>query len=268
MPLSAIQVSILQTVAANRSPESYLAGATVFHRSEGSPRFSQDIDLFHDVADSVARSAELDAATLRGAGYVVQWLLQTPTFYRAVVSSGAETMKMEWAQDTAFRFFPVQQDPACGYCLHVTDAAVNKLLALAGRAEVRDFVDILHLQATHLSIGALAWAACGKDPGYTPQFLLEHAGRHACYTQEQVNRLNLLAPLDVRVLKRAWMAAVEEARRLVDALPGHELGCLYLSQGQVAVTPDPASPDFATLRRHFGSVRGAWPTISSYHDGV
>ena len=27
------------------------------------------------------------------------------------------------------------------------------------------------------------------------------------------------------------------------------------------VTPDPASAEFSALRRHFGSVRGAWPVI-------
>ena len=32
------------------------------------------------------------------------------------------------------------------------------------------------------------------------------------------------------------------------------------------VTPDPARPDFPSLKRHFGSVRGAWPTITSVRD--
>jgi hypothetical protein len=34
-----------------------------------------------------------------------------------------------------------------------------------------------------------------------------------------------------------------------------------LNDQDVPVTPDPASPDFPKLRRHFGSVRGAWPVI-------
>ena len=28
------------------------------------------------------------------------------------------------------------------------------------------------------------------------------------------------------------------------------------------MTPDPAAPEFANLKRHFGSVRGAWPAIA------
>jgi hypothetical protein len=248
-------------LAEHRSPESYLAGATVLQRTDDSPRSSQDLDFFHDVADAVAQSAETDAATLSNAGIDLEWLLRTPTFYRAVVSVDNEKLKLEWAQDSAFRFFPVQADAFCGYRLHDADAAVNKMLALAGREEVRDFVDILYLHRSYLSLGALAWAACGKDPGYSPAFLLDHAGRHVRYTQDQLDRLNLRDPLNVRELKRQWLAAVEQAHRLVEVLPETDLGCLYVASDGAPVTPDPATSSFRVLRRHFGSVRGAWPSI-------
>ncbi len=264
MPLSVIQSEVLKRIALNRSPESYLAGATVLHRAEDTPRFSQDIDLFHDVEDSVALSAELDAATLRGAGYGLTWLLRTPTFHRAVVTVSGQPLKIEWAQDSAFRFFPVQKDETCGYRLHDADAATNKMLALAGRSEVRDFVDILHLHATYLSLGALVWAACGKDPGFTPMFLLDQIGRHGAYTQNDLDRLSLLSPLDIRVLKRNWLAALGEARKCVDTLPADEIGCLYLAPNQTPVTPDPAGALFPKLIRHRGALRGAWPTVSPY----
>ena len=111
MPISDIQAMVLKQIAANRSPENYLAGATVIHRTDNTPRFSQDLDFFHDVEGSVAQSAEQDAATLHGAGYDLTWLLRTPTFHRAVVTVAGRQLKIEWAQDSAFRFFPVQEDP-------------------------------------------------------------------------------------------------------------------------------------------------------------
>ncbi|MBQ37504.1 MAG: nucleotidyl transferase AbiEii/AbiGii toxin family protein [Candidatus Latescibacteria bacterium] len=262
MPLTGIQTRVLKAIAANRSPESYLAGATVLHRGSDTPRFSQDLDLFHDLAESVALCAETDAATLGDAGYDLSWLLRTPAFYRAVLSAEGQQLRIEWAQDSAFRFFPVQEDDQCGYCLHPTDAAVNKILALAGRQEIRDFVDTLHLHDTHLQLGALAWAACGKDPGFTPGFLLEQAGRHVAYTQADVDRLSLQAPLDLTSLKKRWLKALEDARRLVEALPPDEVGSLYLDAEQRPVTPDPASGDFSDLTRHHGSIRGAWPTVT------
>jgi len=164
MPLIHVQAQVLKAIAANRSPESYLAGATVLHRDSDTPRFSQDLDLLHNLAESVARCAEADAATLQDAGYELRWLLRTPAFYRAVLSAAGEQLQMEWAQGSAYRFSPVQEDEQCGYCLHHADAAENKILALAGRQEIRDFVDILHLHDTYLHLGAMAWAACGQDP--------------------------------------------------------------------------------------------------------
>ncbi len=262
MPVSAFQARVLKTIASNRSPDSYLAGATVLHRKAATPRVSEDLDLFHDVADSVARSAEQDAASLMAAGLEFTWLLRTPVFCRAMVAEGNERLKLEWAQDSAFRFFPVQKDPLCGYRLHDADAAVNKVLAFAGRNEVRDYVDVLHLDKTYLSLGALAWAGCGKDPGFTPEFLLDHASRHTMHTQTDIDRLNLRRPLDVKGLKKQWLLTLENARRLVANLPPEEVGCLYLSNDRIPVTPDPAEKTFAKLARHRGSVRGAWPSIS------
>ncbi|NQT92071.1 MAG: hypothetical protein HQ559_04865 [Lentisphaerae bacterium] len=265
MPISDIQAEVLKQIAANRSPESYLAGATVLHRADDSPRFSQDLDFFHDIEDSVAQSAEMDGATLLGAGYDFAWLLRTPTFHRAVVTVGEQQLKLEWAQDSAFRLFPVQRDERCGYRLHDADAATNKLLALAGRDEIRDFVDVLHLHGSYLSLGAVAWAACGKDPGFTPEFLLDHAGRHTAYKQADLERLILRVPLDLATMKQDWFAAMEQARALVASLPADEIGCLYLGPDGSPVNPDPAANGFAALTRHKGSTRGAWPTVAPYH---
>ena len=266
MPLSTIQADVLQLIATNRSPDSYVAGATVLHRAKDTPRYSADLDLFHDVEDSVARSAETDAATLGTAGYELSWLLRTPTFHRAVVRVGARSLKIEWAQDSAFRFYPIQQDERFGYRLHDADAAVNKVLALAGRSEIRDFVDVLQLDETYLPLGALAWAGCGKDPGFTPDFLLEHAARHVAYTQEELDRLSLREPLALGDLKRHWLRALDRARTLVAGLPPGEVGCLYVDTDRRAVAPDPTSDGFRSLVRHRGCVRGAWPTVSPYRD--
>ena len=61
------------------------------------------------------------------------------------------------------------------------DVAVNKVLAFAGRPEIRDWVDVLHLHQRHLHLGALAWAGTGKDPGLSPEAIIRWGGRHAVY---------------------------------------------------------------------------------------
>jgi len=55
-----------------------------------------------------------------------------------------------------------------GFMLHPVDIAINKLLALAGRDEARDFLDIIYIDRNILSLGALCWAAVSKDPGFFP----------------------------------------------------------------------------------------------------
>lgn len=46
MPLARIQSDILRLLAAHRDPESYVAGSTLLNVN--APRYSGDIDVFHD----------------------------------------------------------------------------------------------------------------------------------------------------------------------------------------------------------------------------
>jgi len=57
--------------------------------------------------------------------------------------------------------------------LNVYDAATNKMLALMGRGEPRDYLDIIFFHQNHLALGALCWAAAGKDPGVNPFMILQ-----------------------------------------------------------------------------------------------
>jgi hypothetical protein len=231
----------------------------VLNRADDSPRFSADLDLFHDAAERVLTAAEADVAVLLGHGYAVRWLLRQPFLQRAEVRRAGDVLRLDWCHDSAFRFFPVQADPEFGYCLHPADLATNKVLALAGRQEVRDFLDVLYLHERYLSLGALCWAACGKDQGFTPWSLLDLAKQHVKYRHEDLAGEHLARPLALADLKDAWLRAVAQAEVLFPALPAADLGCLYLDESGAPYTPDPQSADFAAARRHFGSLRGAWP---------
>ena len=103
--LGNFEKSILRLLAVNRNPESCIAGATVFLRREDSPRQSQDIDVFHDTGHSLQQAALSDAAVLEQNGYTLDWADQQEMFRRAVVSQAGQSTKMEWAYDSAFRFF-------------------------------------------------------------------------------------------------------------------------------------------------------------------
>jgi hypothetical protein len=261
MPLTPFQNDVLKLLASNRQLESHLAGGIAINRSSSSPRFSTDIVFFHDTPN-VASSAEKDAELLRQHGFDVTWSERQESFQRAQVRRDGVTLKVEWCRDSQFRFFPVQPDPEFGFCLHTADLATNKTLTLAARSEVRDFIDITYLHETYLSLGALAWAACGKDQGFTPRSLLDLAKRHMRFREEQLAREILARPLSLLELKDKWLKAVDQAELLFARLPLPEVGCLYLKADFTPVTPEPANPDFPSLIRHYGSIRGAWPAVA------
>jgi hypothetical protein len=262
MPIGAFEREILRVLAANRNPDSYVGGATILHQAADSPRASRDVDLFHDTTESLERAVECDTKLLQSRGY--ETLLEKPqgSFQRAQIKRGDHLTKIEWVYDSSFRFFPVEKDEEMGWRLSFWDAATNKILALFGRHEFRDYVDALFLHTRHLHLGALIWAAAGKDPGLTPELILEWMKRNAIYSRDEVKTVDTGNRLDLVALRRQWLAALAESESLVARLPAAEMGCFYLDVRGQPVCPDPASPDFALRTRHFGSVKGAWPRIA------
>lgn len=182
----------------------------MINRGAESSRFSEDLDIFHDVAASVAASAESDVAALRAAGFDVAWTLRGEAIFRAEARLGGDSLRLDWAADSAFRFFPVRADEEFGYCLHPADPATNKVLALAGRTEIRDFLDVLLIDRTYLSLGAVIWAACGKDQGFTPALLLDQAKHHVRFQESDLRGERLVHAVDLRELKGHWLAAREQ----------------------------------------------------------
>jgi hypothetical protein len=261
MPIGHFEGEVLRTIAANRNPDSYIAGATVLHQAADSVRSSRDVDVFHDTLESLGRSVEGDIASLRTAGFVVELTPILETIQRAQVVRGEHSTRIEWVYDSAFRFFPVEPDPELGWRINFWDAATNKVLALFGRHEFRDFIDVYFLHKNHLCLGALIWAAAGKDPGLTPELILDWISRSGLHNPEEIKQVALSARLDLRQIKRDWLNICEETKQFISKLPPQEMGCLYLDRLNKPVCPDPHHADFATLKRHFGSVKGAWPQI-------
>jgi hypothetical protein len=185
MPLTPFQKNLLAILAANRSEESHFAGGVLLHVADDSPRYSRDFDIFHEVAREVVRASERDVASVRAAGFAVdtisragEWDRET-TFRRAIVrGADGAVVEIDRAADSAYRFFPIERDEQLGWRLHLFDAATNKALTLAARTETRDYVDIVEVTRTY-PLAAICWAACGKDPGFTPLSLLKMMRRFA-----------------------------------------------------------------------------------------
>ena len=260
MPLTEFQMGVLRLLKQHRSPDSYVAGGAAIHRAPASLRRSRDVDFFHSTDEAVVSSAQADLTLLSRNGFSVQRLIEQPAFIRAVIAQGEQSLKLEWVRDTAFRFFPVIEDDQLGYRLHDVDLMVNKCLALANRNEVRDIVDLIQQHREVLSLPAACWAACGKDPGFTPALLLDCMRRNSIIRPEQLNAEYLERPLTAPELKMEWLALLAEAERILPDFPPAELGCLYLTPaGDIAHAPDPAR--LTQMVRHFGKLGGSWPRV-------
>jgi len=255
VPLSKLQSDLLRFLAANRDPESYVGGSTPLNWN--APRFSGDIDFFHDREESVTRAAEEDSAVLQEQGFTLQWLRREPNFYSVLIRRGDETTKLEWVLDSDFRFFPAVKDDLFGYVLHPVDLATNKVMAAAGRREPRDVVDLVMIHEQVLPLGAVVWAAVGKSLGFTPEGLVNEIRRLARYTEADFRRVASEPPVDPAVTMTRFRKDLDEAEAFILRMPTEKIGLLFLKGGKV-VQPDPDHLDGYTT--HAGQRRGHWPT--------
>lgn len=263
MPLTRFQQEILALLARNRSPDSYLAGGAALHFQPNSLRYSNDLEYFHDSEERVSSAYAADRELLLREEYGVEVLLSQPGFLRATVTRNDNATRVDWAHDSAWRFMPPVRDELGGFLLHEVDLAVKKVLALAGRDEPRDFVDILFIHDRVLPLGALCWAAAGKDPGFTPLSLLELLRRRGRHRPEELARLDLAVPVDLPAWKARWLHALDDADKFVRGRPAEEVGCLYYSvEAQGFVAPDPDRPlAEQSLVPHYGSPGGVLPRV-------
>ena len=120
-----------------------------------------------------------------------------------------------------------------GLTMHPFDLATNKVLAMAGRLEVRDWVDVLTCDRDLQPLGYLVWAACGKDPGYNPQSLLAACKRQH-YSQAEVDTSHIPRRNDRRLMANGERLTPAALRDPAEPLPR----CV-----PVAPAPSPQGPE-------------------------
>lgn len=268
MALTDFQRTICRLIASNRiaAGERYIAGGVALNELIRAPRVSGDIDVFHDTERAVRAAWDADRVVLERAGFTVTVIRELTSFVEARIMRGADTCVVQWARDSAFRFFPLVEHDELGLVLHPFDLATNKVLALVGRLEVRDWVDVIACDERIQPLGYLAWAAAAKDPGFSPAAILEHAARTAHYSRTEVSELAFEgAPPDAAALSRTWHAMVDAARAVVALLPSEQVGRVVIDRLGVLYRGAPPELEQALARQaiafHEGRLRGAWPRV-------
>ncbi len=268
MALTPFQRDICRLIADHRvrSGERYVAGGAALNELLKGARLSSDVDLFHDTAEAVDESFEQDRALLEREGLRVTVVRQRRAFIEAEVRGGAHGVLLQWVQDSAYRFFPLVEHPDFGLVLHPFDLATNKVLALVGRVEVRDWVDVITTHERLQPLGLLAWAAVAKDPGFSPRSLIEQAARTSRYSTIEVASLAFDGPPpDAGDLSRRWHVAIDEARAVIGMLPAEHVGECALDSDAALLRGSPddvrRALEAGRIHYHAGSIRGVLPTL-------
>ncbi len=256
MALTVFQEEVCRLIARNRvaSGESYIAGGVALNVALDAPRLSRDIDIFHDSAEALQVSWEQDRILLEEQGFRIEIVREAQAYVEAVIRSKDDQVLLQWMRDSAYRFFPLVEDERLGLTLHPFDLATNKVLALVGRLEIRDWIDVQESAGKIQPLGLLAWAACGKDPGFSPLAILNEAARSSHYSMEELDRLDFAGPPpDLAALSLRWKEMLKTAHQMIGLLPAEHAGqCLLESDGKLF------SGDLEKLKGMLGLGASQW----------
>lgn len=149
--LSALQTHVASIIG--RLPEAQeflLAGGAALIARGDVERRTEDLDFFGLDPRSVDRLLPAATEALQEAGFEIRVVRAASGFARLSVQQGHDRTEVDLAADA--RLMPAELGPL-GRTLAGEELAVDKVLAVFGRAEARDFVD-LHGRRASIRLGA------------------------------------------------------------------------------------------------------------------
>jgi len=172
--LSPLQHRVAGILAALSEAENFaLAGGAALIIRGDIDRKTRDIDFFGLSAAAVDRLVPVAEQALLEAGLQVERVVDSPGFTRFVVADEDDRTEVDLASDA--RLFPVDQGPGFPI-LSAEELATDKLLAVFGRAEARDFADLKALE-DRFGLERLFELAGEKDRGFEPAVFAEMMDR-------------------------------------------------------------------------------------------
>jgi predicted nucleotidyltransferase component of viral defense system len=208
--LTNLQKKILHSLSLLPDKEAfYLTGGTALSAVFLKHRRSNDLDFFTNIEELIRPLSQKLEASLKKEVFKVETLRGFHSFVELSVSSGNDSAVVHFALDSPFRFEqPSDFDEIPGIKIDsLIDIATNKLLALFGRAELRDFIDIYFLIKDHFNKIELIEKAAQKDPGFDLYWLGIAMERINGFTDDSPD-LHLLARSctmnDLKAFFRNW----------------------------------------------------------------
>ncbi len=168
--ITSFQNNILKKIAGLKDAAPFcFTGGTALSLFYLKHRRSEDLDFFTDKEDFIMPFGRLLEKNLKSDGYEVAIHREFKSFAELKVSLPGDEVVIHLALDAPFYIQPwCQFSDYPGLNVHsLTDIAANKLLALFGRAALRDFIDVYYLIKTgKFSKAQMVDYAKQKDPGF------------------------------------------------------------------------------------------------------
>ena len=194
--LSDLQLRVARIIAGLIEAEDFAlaGGAALIVRGEVE-RATRDLDFFGTSPDAVDHLVPAAELALQQAGFQVDRLIDSPGFTRLVVADELERTEVDLASDA--RLFPTETGPGFDL-LSSEELAADKVLAVFGRAEARDYVDRMSIEPRFGRLqrwkcmcfdgrsGSLRRnhqlfsAACERSPGAESDGPSQPRNRHRC----------------------------------------------------------------------------------------
>lgn len=167
--LENIQKKILNSLKHIPEMESfYLTGGTALSAFYLYHRKSNDLDFFTTEEELIQLFSLKVEDALKKKGFEIERSRGFRSFIELTVNSPPESTIIHIALDSPFRLAPlIDSKKFQGLKIDsLSDIAANKLLALFGRATLRDFVDVYFLLKKGFKKNELVDKAEKKDPGF------------------------------------------------------------------------------------------------------
>lgn len=172
--LTPLQEQVAAIIAGLAEAEGFaLAGGAALIARGDVQRQTGDLDFFGPTPAAVDRLVPAVDRALKEAGLAVHHIEVNPGFARLIVESGNGRTELDLGADA--RLFPAEPGRPAPM-LSGKELAVDKVLAVFGRAEARDFIDLAAIEARY-GLDRLFALAAEKDRGFTPEMFAEMAGR-------------------------------------------------------------------------------------------
>ena len=187
------------------SDQLYLTGGTALAYFYLKHRQSNDLGFFTSVEEIIDPFSHQLEKHLVTKGFECKRQRAFHSFVELIVSLKGQTTLIHLALDSAFRFEPAKEFPDYPRLKvdNLTDIASNKLLALFGRATLRDFIDVYFLiQKGHFQKKPLMEAAIHKDPGFDLYWLGVAFERIHTFNADSPDMLLLLEPIKLKELEK------------------------------------------------------------------